>query len=343
MRRVLNAISGGSSAKMSLLKTLAIKTDENLSTFKRMLSCIDMNDLGEIGRLVYVLEEQNHSILNEIQGELAGGVDWLQNVATLSELVEAEKLEYEREIQQLRGGPTSQRGRKAQASASPEKRGLSRSTSGNAPGGGRPDLTGVVYDLRKQLQSLQIENDKLRSTMREMIEDYTGQLDIRDQTIRQLEQQDIVAQNEVSMLIYKENEALKQENRMLRDKVGHQDEELARANVARGFEAESRVLKEDVERLNRALLERERLAERQLLDQKNEWTEIYNQQRQKIEQGQLELHQLQDLHAQLKQRLENSERSKQLGPTGTSSKSQLVLERELNEIAKRLKKRELEC
>jgi len=64
--------------------------------------------------------------------------------------------------------------------------------------------------------------------MREMVDDYTSQLDARDQAIRRLESNDIIQQNEVSMLVYKENEALKQENRMLRDKVNYLDEEMAR-------------------------------------------------------------------------------------------------------------------
>ena len=61
-------------------------------------------------------------------------------------------------------------------------------------------------DLRKDLTNLEIENEKLRSTMREMVDDYTRQLDVRDQTIRRLESQDQVQQNEMSMLVFKENE-----------------------------------------------------------------------------------------------------------------------------------------
>lgn len=74
-------------------------------------------------------------------------------------------------------------------------------------------------DLRKDLTNLEIENEKLRATMREMVDDYTRQLDVRDQTIRRLESQDQIQQNEMSMLVFKENEQLKIENRMLRDKV----------------------------------------------------------------------------------------------------------------------------
>lgn len=79
--------------------------------------------------------------------------------------------------------------------------------------------------------------------MREMVDDYSRQLDMRDQTIQQLQaQSDVVQQNEVSMLVYKENEALKQENRMLRDKVAILDDELNRADANRGLEMDYRAL-----------------------------------------------------------------------------------------------------
>ena len=66
---------------------------------------------------------------------------------------------------------------------------------------------------------------------------------MRDQTIQQLQaQSDVVQQNEVSMLVYKENEALKQENRMLRDKVAILDDELNRADANRGLEMDYRAL-----------------------------------------------------------------------------------------------------
>jgi hypothetical protein len=42
-------------------------------------------------------------------------------------------------------------------------------------------------DLRRDLTNMEIENEKLRSTMREMVDDYTRQLDVRDQNIRRLE------------------------------------------------------------------------------------------------------------------------------------------------------------
>jgi hypothetical protein len=37
------------------------------------------------------------------------------------------------------------------------------------------------------LVNVEEENDKLRNTMREMVDDYTRQLELRDDTIRRLE------------------------------------------------------------------------------------------------------------------------------------------------------------
>lgn len=59
-----------------------------------------------------------------------------------------------------------------------------------------------------------------------MVDDYSRQLEVRDVTIKRLESQDFAQQNELSMLIYKENETLKQENSMLKDKIHILDQEL---------------------------------------------------------------------------------------------------------------------
>ena len=64
------------------------------------------------------------------------------------------------------------------------------------------------------------------------------------------------------MLVYKENEALKQENRMLRDKVTMIDEELARVTAGRGPEGDFRALQEENERLNIVLMEKTRQADK---------------------------------------------------------------------------------
>jgi|TARA_B110000285_G_C15081982_1_gene594014 hypothetical protein len=41
--------------------------------------------------------------------------------------------------------------------------------------------------LRHTILGLEEENDKLRSTMREMVDDYTKQLELRDENLRRME------------------------------------------------------------------------------------------------------------------------------------------------------------
>ena len=83
-----------------------------------------------------------------------------------------------------------------------------------------------MAELRNQMHMMEVENERLTLTMREMVESYTTQLELRDENIRRLEQTDFAQQSEVAMLIQKENEALKQENKMMRDKVHIIEQEL---------------------------------------------------------------------------------------------------------------------
>ena len=62
---------------------------------------------------------------------------------------------------------------------------------------------------------------------------------------------------------------------MLRDKVAILDEEVNRLNVGRVMEADLRALREENDRLNRQLIDKERSNERDIVEQKNEWAEIY--------------------------------------------------------------------
>ena len=116
--------------------------------------------------------------------------------------------------------------------------------------------------------------------MREMIDDYSRQLDLRDGTIRRLESQEMAQQNELSMLIYKENETLKQENTMLKDKVAILDQELMNFEATRPTEHQIRGLHDELARLNSILREKDMQLETQNT-QKNEWADIYGQQKQK--------------------------------------------------------------
>jgi len=48
-------------------------------------------------------------------------------------------------------------------------------------------LEASIGELRRNLAATQNDNDKLKDTMREMVDDYTHQLELRDETIQRLE------------------------------------------------------------------------------------------------------------------------------------------------------------
>ena len=47
-------------------------------------------------------------------------------------------------------------------------------------------MTQQIVDLRQQLTLVEDHNNQLRDTMREMVEDYSRQLELRDTSIREL-------------------------------------------------------------------------------------------------------------------------------------------------------------
>lgn len=74
-----------------------------------------------------------------------------------------------------------------------------------------------IVDLRKTIFGLEEENEKLRNTMREMVDDYTKQLEFRDENIRQLENsrpQEAVLRRELDDYMH-ENRVLKEKNASL--------------------------------------------------------------------------------------------------------------------------------
>lgn len=82
--------------------------------------------------------------------------------------------------------------------------------------------------MKLQLASLEEENDKLRGTMREMVDDYTKQLELRDDTIKRLElnqRQDFTKSQQMSSL-RQECDVLKQDNHSLRSKVNQLTRDL---------------------------------------------------------------------------------------------------------------------
>ena len=110
--------------------------------------------------------------------------------------------------------------------------------------------------------------------MREMVDDYTRQLELRQETIKRLES-NIGAPSEdpAAAQLREEVHNYRQENRVLRDKVNQMTREVEMLSQANGNRHQQ--LKDEVDRLNRTLADKDRQLERQMAEQKNEWAEIY--------------------------------------------------------------------
>ena len=82
---LLSSLNEGAGAKLSLLKVLIVKCDNNVSTYRRLRSGIGSGDYQEVDRLLAELEESNHASLNDLQEEMAGGINIVQAVGMLAE------------------------------------------------------------------------------------------------------------------------------------------------------------------------------------------------------------------------------------------------------------------
>ena len=182
--------------------------------------------------------------------------------------------------------------------------------------------------MRRNVAVLEEENDKLRGTMREMVDDYTKQLELRDDTIKRQESmiqsqppQSSAHQYAIQQL-RQELDDYKSENRMLQDKLNQ---------MPRDDRFKTQQLQDEIERLNMIVMDKEREIERQAANQKTEWAGIYAQQKATIDKQQNEIVNLQHENQNMRQQNANAPN---FGGKQTP---------EMQETAKRLKKRELEC
>ena len=148
-----------------------------------MRNCFNRGDIDEADRILATLEESNHQSLLDLQNEISDGPKTIGIIQNLCAQLKSERIE--------NVGQTN-RGRSPGRYGNSNTRG--RSTSANKTRGGAApsdlDMTkfnSQIVDLRKTIFGLEEENDKLRNTMREMVDDYTKQLEFRDDSIRQLE------------------------------------------------------------------------------------------------------------------------------------------------------------
>lgn len=135
----------------------------------------------------------------------------IQIISNLCEQLKRERIE----------NSQTQRGRSPAKYAS-QNRDRSRSTNRTAANN-EGDITrfnAQIVDLRRNVLCLEEENEKLRGTMKEMVDDYTRQLELRDDNIKRLEG----AGNNTNFNIIslkQEVEDYKHENRMLKEKTSN--------------------------------------------------------------------------------------------------------------------------
>jgi hypothetical protein len=326
---LLSQLSQASGNKMSLIKMQVIKCDENSNNFKRMRQSFNRGDLNEADRLMAMMEESNHQSLLDLQNEISDGVNMIQTISMLCDHLKREKKEAALSVTTRGRSPggyaQSLRNRSASGGRYPKANGAAANAGGGPADYAKYDAQ--IADMRRNLQGLEEENEKLRNTMREMVDDYTRQLELRDETIRNLEKEGIQS-----------IDGQRQEVVMLREKIGELNREI---DMLQAGQAQTQHLKDEIEKLNRSLLEKDRYIDRQLQQQKNEWADIYGTQKQTNDMLQQEIGSLRTMNQELVIKLEMAEkRAPNFGgapPLGGPSAA------EFQDTAKRLKKREAEC
>ena len=107
----------------------------------------------------------------------------------------------------------------------------------------------------------------------------------------------------MGMLMARENEALKNENRMLRDKVSILEAEVNHMNATRPQEHEFSAVRAELENEKRVRFEQQSFDQNELMKQKNEWAEVYGNQTTQIEHFKSELKHLSTENEQLLRKL----------------------------------------
>jgi len=239
----LSTLNTSGQNKMSLLKMQIIKCDENSNLYQRMRNCFNRGDLDEADHYLATLEESNHQSQLDLKNEISDGPKTSAIVGMLCDQLKKERIE----------NASQSRGRSPAKYASNRQ----RSASGNRTYGGAPDVSKLetqVGELRRNLSAIEDDNDKLKRTMREMVDDYTRQLELRDETIQRLE-----SSQPNSRALKQEIDELQRDNRVLREKVQSLNRELD-SNASSG--ARIGKLQDENDRLNRVIIDKERQIEK---------------------------------------------------------------------------------
>lgn len=141
----INMINTSAGSKMSLIKMLVMKADENTNNYARMRNCFNRGDIDEADRLLANLEECNHQALLDLQNEIQDGPNTVAIIQNLCAQLKTERMENAGARARSPGKYASNR---------------QRSTSANRTRGGPPaaeDTTKFnqqLVDLRREIHGL---------------------------------------------------------------------------------------------------------------------------------------------------------------------------------------------
>jgi len=290
----LKELDNGIGEKMSLLKMLVIKCDEADQNYNRLRNYINFGELENADRILCDLQAQNGSSLQDVQNEISDGANLHQICGNLTQMINKE-LNRARQTGRNQAHVINEAVDDARGRGGRSNSPLRSALKGSNGGAVRRDLSesfarqnnDKVEQLQRQLMDIQAENDRLQHEANNMVANYTRKLEAQDDTIKSLGQRLEHAGNDRETdyegIYRRENEALKTENKMLRDKVGDLAAgERQPSSAIDALESENRRLRADLEDKEREF-SRQNDQMRQLLierdgsstKQKNEWADIY--------------------------------------------------------------------
>jgi type VI protein secretion system component VasK len=104
VQNYLRDLTRGASDKMSLIKMQVVKADQSAATYARLVSCLKSADITEAERLLECLIGSNSSALNELQSEIAEGINIVQSASGLSYVMKQEKQDQTDALAELNKG-----------------------------------------------------------------------------------------------------------------------------------------------------------------------------------------------------------------------------------------------
>ena len=201
----LSSLNTSCQNKISLIRMQIIRCDENSSMYSRLRGCLNSGNIDDADHYLASLEESNYQAQQDLKNEVQDGPKASATIGMLCEQLKKERVE----------AASASRGR-SPAKYANAIGGRNRSTSANRNYANGPDvkmLKQQIGELRRNLAKFEGDNDKLKETMREMVDDYTRQLVLRDETIGRLES------SQPPQDIYKRQiQDLEDQVRILRDK-----------------------------------------------------------------------------------------------------------------------------